>query len=82
MFNEKHKNPKSIPKLDMILLKKSKTPQLIPNLVITVLILGPNPLIPLSRVGGPGGDSLAAKNGEKSKWGIPERDISSLCTMG
>ena len=53
-FNEKSKNPKLIPKLDMTLLEKSKNPKLIPKLDITLLnkskfhiyftILGHNPI--------------------------------------
>jgi len=60
-INEKSKNPKLIPKLDMTLFKKSKNPKLIPKLDITLLILGLNQLIPISRVGGPGGDSPPVK---------------------
>ena len=45
----------------MTLFKKSKNPKLIPKLDITLLILGLNQLIPISRVGGPGGDSPPVK---------------------
>ena len=45
----------------MTLLKKSKNPKLIPKLDITLLILGLNQLIPVSRVAGPGGDSPPVK---------------------
>ena len=49
----------------MTLFKKSKKSKLIPKLDITLLILGLNQLIPISRVGGPGGDSPPVKKSKK-----------------